>query len=120
MRVDGQRLDLREPIPWRRVILIVALFLVPPAVISWPWSFLPIRWQYGLIREADRVIAASDRLSAHLGRPPTYDELLRSALDPLVVDRLNYEAVGDGYTLMIVCGFDCSVKYDSRTRRWWK
>ena len=110
--------DLREPIRWRRVVVILALFVLPVAILKWPWSFLPLRWQYGLIRDADSVIEVADRLSAQSGYPPTYDELLRAVPVPLVADRLNYEPSGRGYTLMIVCGFDCSVTYDSQSRRW--
>jgi len=112
--------DLRERPRWKRAVIIAALFIVPPAVIEWPWSFLPLRWQYGLIRDADPTIDAIDRLSAWLHRPLTHKEFLKVAPDPLVAYRLNYEPTEDGYRLLIVCGFDCAATYDSRTRRWRK
>jgi hypothetical protein len=110
--------DLRERIRWKRALVVLALVVLPVAIVKWPWSFLPLRWQYGLIRDADSVIEVADRLSARMGRPPACDELLQAVPDPLVADRLNYELSGDGYHLMVVCGFDCSIGYDSRSRRW--
>ena len=118
MEIQAPPFDLRERVRWKRAIFIVALLALPIAYVEWPWPFLPLRWQYGLIRDADLVIAVADRLSARMRRPPTYDELLQAVPDPLVADRLNYEPRGDGYHLMVVCGFDCSVGYDSRSRRW--
>jgi len=120
MRIQRSPLDLREPVRWKRAIVVAALFVLPPAVVAWPWPFLPLRWQYGSIREADPVVAATDRLSARLGRSPTYDEFLHSAGDPLVADSLNYEPAADGYQLRIVCGFDCALTFDSHTHLWRK
>jgi hypothetical protein len=110
--------DVRERIRWKRAVVVLALVILPVAIVGWPWSFLPLRWRYALIRDADPVIEVADRLSVRMGRPPTYEELLRAVPDPLVADRLNYEVDADGYHLMVVCGFDCSVSYDSRSRRW--
>ncbi len=118
MIAEDSILDCREPFRWKRAAIVVALILLPVAVVEWPWSFLPIRWQYGLIRDADKVIAVADRLTVQLRRPPTHDELLRAVPDPLVAERLNYRPDGEGYRLFIVCGFDCSVGYESRTRQW--
>ena len=110
--------DLRKRVRWKRAVLIVVLIVLPVAVVKWPCVLLPLRWQYGLIRDADAVIAVADRLTASLHRPPTSDELMRTVPDPLIADRLNYAPDGEGYRLFIVCGFDCSVGYESRTGLW--
>ncbi|HMF43879.1 MAG TPA: hypothetical protein VKQ32_24565 [Polyangia bacterium] len=119
MRIQRPSVDLRDPVRWKRGVVIATLFIVPVAVAAWPWSFLPLRWQYSSIREAEPVIAATDQLWVRLGRLPTYDEFLQAA-DPLVASTLNYEPSADGYQLMIVCGFGCALKFDSRTHRWQK
>ena len=118
MRIQAPPFDFRERIRWKRAVVIIALIALPVAVVQWPWPFLPLRWQYGLILDADAVISVADRMTATLRRPPTWDELERVVPDPLIADRLNYTPDGDGYRLSIVCGFDCLLGYESRTRQW--
>ena len=118
MKIQAPPFDCRVGLRWKRAIVVIALIALPVAVVQWPWPFLPLRWQYGLIRDADIVVSAADRLTATLHRPPTWDELHQAVPDPLTADRLNYAPDGDGYRLSIICGFDCSVGYESRSRQW--
>lgn len=101
-----------------RALIIGALVLLPVAAIEWPWGFLPIRWQYSEIRDAEQVIAIIEDLRTKSGRLPT-TEALRAALQQrLIPTDYDYDAQGDGYTLMATGWFDWSVVYDSRTRTW--
>jgi len=110
--------DFRERFRWRRLSLIVGLVLLPVAVLEWPWSFLPLRWQYSEIRRTAEVVGEIDRLAQSLRRLPTPQELMEATKDPYLTNSLNYAPAGKFYRLTFICGFDCAFEYDSRERRW--
>jgi hypothetical protein len=114
-----QAADLRIPRRWGRAAAILALLLSPVAVLEWPWSFLPLRWQYySEISEAERVIEVVEGFRSASTRLPTPEELA-AALQRAVIPRDHfYEADGDHYSLIGTASFDWMITYDSRTRAW--
>jgi hypothetical protein len=117
---DGTQVpELRTPLRWKRALLISVLLILPVAVLDWPWSFLPLRWQYySEIAEAERVIEVIEGLRSASGRLPT-PEGLTVALQRAVIPRDHfYEPHEDHYSIIATASFDSMIIYDSRTREW--
>jgi hypothetical protein len=113
--------DFRIRPRWARAIFIAGLLLLPVAVLEWPWSFLPLRWQhYGAIADAERVIEKIENFRASSGRLPTRDELIGDLQRAVIPDDHFYEPEGDHYSLIATASFDWMVIYDSRTRAWYR
>jgi hypothetical protein len=111
--------DLRIRPRWARALVVFVLFLLPVAVLEWPWSFLPLRWQYhSEIAEADRVIEIVEDLRSASGRLPTPAELTAALKRAVIPSDHFYETEGDHYSVIGTASFDWIIAYDSRTREW--
>ena len=96
-------------------LAIAALLLGLVGVLTWPWEFLPLRWQYP---QAARAVEVIEKFRAKTGRPPSNEEIL-AVLDPFDLPCGEcYWSEGGWYVLIAAASFDWSVAYDSRTGQW--
>ena len=111
--------DFRSGPRWKRGVVVAALVLLPLAILEWPWSFLPVRWQHhGAIAEAERVIEKIEGFRSASGRLPTQAELTADLQTAVIPNDHFYEPEGKHYSLVATASFDWIIVYDSRTRVW--
>jgi hypothetical protein len=109
---------VRMPLLGRRHLLIVAVALLPVGLLTWPWEFLPLRWQCSQVRDAGALIYEVELLRQSLGRLPTNAELDARLPTLREADDYGYAPKGEFYFLSTAYTFDSKVVYDSRTGQW--
>jgi hypothetical protein len=117
--LDPSRQDaLRIRTSWKRPLLVATLVVLPLGLLTWPWGFLPLRWQYSRVREADIVIREVERFRGSSGRLPTSEELWARLPALMLTDDYGYAPADGRYYLSAVHSFDWTIVYDSATGRW--
>jgi hypothetical protein len=108
--IDGE--GLRPPA--RIITKLVGLVLValPPLILSWPWEWLPLRWQRPrLIGEAEPVLSKAMAFRATNGRYPMFEEMPE-------LEGVSFTQVPGGFMAQITESFDSFLIFDSRRNSW--